>query len=36
MFVCLEVAWRKAVAKGLKVDKLGAQKEESVSVENAI
>jgi anaerobic ribonucleoside-triphosphate reductase len=36
MFVCLEVTWRKAVAKGLKVDKLGAQKEKSVSVENVL
>ena len=34
MLVCLEVTWRKAVAKGLKVDKLRRQEEEMVVVTN--
>jgi hypothetical protein len=32
VFVCLEVTWRKAVARGFNVDKLGGQEEKSVSV----
>ena len=36
MFVCLEVTWRKAVAKGSKVDKLKRQEEEMVSVANVL
>jgi hypothetical protein len=36
VFVCLEVTWRKAVARGLNVDKSGGQEEESVPVENVI
>ncbi|CAN5490906.1 hypothetical protein BH18THE2_BH18THE2_30460 [soil metagenome] len=36
VFVCLEVTWRKAVARGLNLDKLGGQEEESVPVENIL
>ena len=32
VFVCLEVTWRKAVTRGLNVDKLGGQEEKSVPV----
>ena len=35
-FVCLEVTWRNAVARELKVDKLGGQKEGSVHAENVL
>jgi hypothetical protein len=36
MFVCLDVTWRKAAAKGSKVDKLKRQEEEMVSVANVL
>jgi hypothetical protein len=35
MLVCLEVTWRKAVAKGLKIDKL-KQEEEMARVTNGL
>lgn len=34
--VCLEVTWRKAVAKGLKVDKIRRQEEEMIRLANVI
>ena len=36
MIVCLEVTWRKAVAKGLKVDKLRRQEKEMVPEANVL